>query len=208
MDGYDTARQIRSDARWGQIPIVAMTAHAMARDHALCLEAGMNEVIVKPFEPHTLFKAVARWLPPTVGLPPPLAPSSPDSATAANASISFESGLSRCLGRVELYHRVLSRFLEMRQSDSARIALALAQKDPATVAQIAHDVVATAGAIGADALSAAAAELQRAAGAASRGEAADWRTPTARFNQLHLDALHQLREHLGVAQPPMSPRED
>ncbi|HET7447711.1 MAG TPA: response regulator, partial [Methyloceanibacter sp.] len=51
MDGIEATRVIRSDPRFGDLPIIAMTANAMAADRDRCLEAGMNDHIAKPIEP-------------------------------------------------------------------------------------------------------------------------------------------------------------
>ncbi|MCF8209697.1 MAG: response regulator [Rhodoferax sp.] len=50
MDGYEATRAIRQELKLGAIPIVAMTANAMASDREACLAAGMNDHVGKPFE--------------------------------------------------------------------------------------------------------------------------------------------------------------
>jgi two-component system, sensor histidine kinase and response regulator len=62
MDGLEATRIIRSDSRFDQLPIVAMTANAMAVDRDRCLEAGMNDHIAKPIDPDQLFGALNRWI--------------------------------------------------------------------------------------------------------------------------------------------------
>jgi two-component system, sensor histidine kinase and response regulator len=61
MDGIEATRIIRSDPRFKTLPIVAMTANAMAVDRKRCLEAGMNDHIAKPIDPDELFKVLLRW---------------------------------------------------------------------------------------------------------------------------------------------------
>jgi signal transduction histidine kinase/DNA-binding response OmpR family regulator len=66
MDGIEATRQIRApDSRVlnRQIPIIAMTAHAMASDKDRCMEAGMNDYITKPINPEVLGEAIEAWLP-------------------------------------------------------------------------------------------------------------------------------------------------
>ena len=60
MDGWSATRQIRErDGRRGiYVPIVALTAHAMSDARERCLAAGMDSVIVKPFNPAQLFGAI------------------------------------------------------------------------------------------------------------------------------------------------------
>ncbi len=62
MDGLEATRIIRADSRFDQLPIVAMTANAMAEDRDRCLEAGMNDHIAKPIDPDLLFGALISWI--------------------------------------------------------------------------------------------------------------------------------------------------
>jgi two-component system sensor histidine kinase/response regulator len=61
MDGIEATRAIRADPRFDSLPIIAMTANAMAADRERCLEAGMNDHIAKPIDPEELFGVLLRW---------------------------------------------------------------------------------------------------------------------------------------------------
>jgi two-component system, sensor histidine kinase and response regulator len=61
MDGIEATRAIRSDPRFKNLPIIAMTANAMATDREQCLKAGMNDHIGKPIDPDQLFSVLLRW---------------------------------------------------------------------------------------------------------------------------------------------------
>jgi CheY-like chemotaxis protein len=62
LNGLDATRQIRELVAYRETPILAMTANAFAEDKARCFDAGMNDFLVKPFDPHVLFAALLRWL--------------------------------------------------------------------------------------------------------------------------------------------------
>jgi CheY-like chemotaxis protein len=66
MDGWEATRQIRQSETGAAVPIVALTAHAMSRAQEQCLAAGMNAVIVKPFDPeqfYSVIEAIATQMP-------------------------------------------------------------------------------------------------------------------------------------------------
>jgi PAS domain S-box-containing protein len=63
MDGYEATRRIRQmDGPVATVPIVAMTAHAMAGDRERCLDAGMSDYVSKPLRPDVLNAALRRAL--------------------------------------------------------------------------------------------------------------------------------------------------
>jgi PAS domain S-box-containing protein len=62
LDGLEATRQIRRLEPYRQTPIIAMTANAFAEDKALCLKAGMNDFLIKPYNPDELFETLWRAL--------------------------------------------------------------------------------------------------------------------------------------------------
>jgi len=62
MDGFEATRAIRFDERFQDLPIVAMTASAMAGDRELVLDAGMNDYIAKPIDPDILYRVLGQWI--------------------------------------------------------------------------------------------------------------------------------------------------
>lgn len=61
MDGYTAMREIRTDSRFGNLPIIAMTAKALRGDHEKCIEAGASDYIAKPVEVEKLFSLLRVW---------------------------------------------------------------------------------------------------------------------------------------------------
>jgi len=62
IDGLEATRTIREIPGYGQTPIIAMTANAFAEDKARCMDAGMNDFLIKPFDPLGLYAVSLRWL--------------------------------------------------------------------------------------------------------------------------------------------------
>ncbi|VXD04423.1 Two-component system sensor histidine kinase/response regulator [Pseudomonas sp. 8Z] len=63
MDGYEATRQIRQQARWKNLPIIAVTAKAMKDDQERCREAGANDYLAKPIDLARLFSLIRVWMP-------------------------------------------------------------------------------------------------------------------------------------------------
>ena len=62
LDGLEATRQIRALSGHRDTPILAMTANAFAEDKARCLDAGMNDFLIKPFVPELLFSTLLKYL--------------------------------------------------------------------------------------------------------------------------------------------------
>jgi CheY-like chemotaxis protein len=62
MDGYQTMREIRKDAQFHSLPIVALTAKAMKGDREKCLDAGASDYIAKPVDTDQLLSLLRVWL--------------------------------------------------------------------------------------------------------------------------------------------------
>ncbi|MBW8830677.1 MAG: response regulator [Burkholderiales bacterium] len=62
MDGYEATRALRADARWRDLPVIAMTANAMVGDREKVLAAGMNDHVAKPIKVEDLFGTLVHWV--------------------------------------------------------------------------------------------------------------------------------------------------
>ena len=74
MDGHEATRLLRADARFDELPIIAVTSHAVAGVQARCLEEGMQDYISKPIDPQRLYRVLSRWLGMPMQAVPPLPP--------------------------------------------------------------------------------------------------------------------------------------
>ncbi|MBL8435808.1 MAG: PAS domain-containing protein [Zoogloea sp.] len=165
MDGLEATRQLRREPRFRSLPIVAMTAHAMAEQRRQCREAGMDDHIAKPIVPEQLAETILHHtrrrprgepaaLPPA---PPPAAPGLP-----RVEGLDTAGGLRRCSGNLELYLRLLARFAGNQAATLASIDAALASGHHQEAERLAHTLHGTAANLGADALRQAARELESA----------------------------------------------
>ena len=62
MDGWEATRILRGDSRTSAIPIVALTAHALADDRERAAEVGFSSYLAKPIEPRVVVAEVRRWI--------------------------------------------------------------------------------------------------------------------------------------------------
>ncbi|RWX43430.1 Signal transduction histidine kinase [Candidatus Electrothrix aarhusensis] len=62
MDGYEATKMIRQDLGKTDLPILAMTAHAVSEERDKCFRIGMNDHIAKPINRNTLFLALSNWI--------------------------------------------------------------------------------------------------------------------------------------------------
>ncbi|RCW75677.1 PAS domain-containing hybrid sensor histidine kinase/response regulator [Pseudorhodoferax soli] len=167
MDGMQATARIRADARFAQLPIIAMTAHAMVEERERCLAAGMVDHITKPIDPATMIQTLARWVQPrgdAPRMPGAAEPGTAEQPLPMVAGLDTAAGLSRVGGKPALYLRLLQQFHERQADAGARIAAALAAQDAATAERIAHTVRGVAGNLGFGALQQQAQALEAAIG--------------------------------------------
>ncbi len=62
MDGYEAMRRIRQQARFAELPVIALTAKAMKGERERCLEAGANDYLSKPIDSDELLSVLGSWL--------------------------------------------------------------------------------------------------------------------------------------------------
>ncbi|MCK4699051.1 MAG: response regulator, partial [Bacteroidales bacterium] len=116
MDGYDATRLIRKMKDYKDLPIAAMTADAIAGVKEKCLEAGMNDFIVKPIDPTEFYRALAKWI--KQGTAKTGKKTAPTMASETKLhieipeieGIDIEDGLRRINNNKTLYLKLLTKF--------------------------------------------------------------------------------------------------
>ena len=131
MDGYTATERIRSRPEWHLLPVIAMTAGAMAADRERVLRSGMNDHITKPLELGQMFTILARWIHPaqpalTTAPPDPAdAPEGPEASmppAPTTPHLDVQDGLARCMGHWPLYERLLKGFARTQHDFPAQLA--------------------------------------------------------------------------------------
>jgi len=169
MDGYQATARLRADPRFGNLPIIAMTAHATVEERQRCLTSGMNDHLSKPIDPAILFETVARFCKPAAPPPAPAAKqvaaappeAGPNDILPSVAGLDTKDGLSRVAGNHKLYLKLLRQFVEQQERTPEEIATALTRGEGAVAERIAHTLKGVAGNIGVRAVQAAAGTLEK-----------------------------------------------
>jgi CheY-like chemotaxis protein/HPt (histidine-containing phosphotransfer) domain-containing protein len=171
MDGYAATREIRNlKSEIRNVPIIAMTAHAMAGDEDKSLAAGMNGHVTKPIDPDQLFATLQKWIQPTgdrapIQQAPASAPEAPavEKATLPDSLPGFDlaEGLDRLQGNQKLYRKLLLDFGAKYTMTAAEIRDALDSGDFDQAHSLIHNIKGLAGNLAATGLQAAAIEMEK-----------------------------------------------
>jgi len=155
MDGITATKILRKNSKYNDLPIVAMTANAMAQDKLDVAEAGMNDHISKPINISELFGALAKWIKPGERVAFQMKPESkavpvevivPDDLIGIDTKI----GLKNISNNKALYMKLLRGFYSDHSEDISIIKdLLKDSEDLETPKRLAHTLKGICGTIGA-----------------------------------------------------------
>ena len=166
MDGFEATRRIRQSGS-PRVPIVAVTAHAMAGDRERCIRDGMDDYLSKPVELRSLADVLTKWLPGFASSD--ALPASESAATEQGKKVFDEADLlSRLIGDRQLADIVIKGFVEDCPSLLNHLRMRLDEKDGPGAARQAHCLQGAAAAVSAGSLHALARTMEQA------GKAAEW----------------------------------
>ncbi len=163
MDGYTATEAIRRLPGSKRLPIVAMTANALASDRERCLAIGMNDHIPKPIDIAVLHDTLARWLGEHSSADGEVAVDAGESRpppAAADNRIDMAAALSRLGGNRALYDRLLAGFCDNQADAASQLLADRANGNTGAMLLRAHTLRGLAGNIGANALARQAGELE------------------------------------------------
>ncbi|ACS81352.1 multi-sensor hybrid histidine kinase [Maridesulfovibrio salexigens DSM 2638] len=151
MDGLTASRIIRSDERYRNLPILAMTAHAMPGDREKSFEAGMNEHLTKPIDPEELKRALVKYLnaEDIVYVPSSCELSGNEQEMPDLPGIDCAKGLRNIGGNKESYLKVLQGFKDRYGDFQEELKAALADSGPEQALIKIHSLKGISGNIGA-----------------------------------------------------------
>jgi CheY-like chemotaxis protein/HPt (histidine-containing phosphotransfer) domain-containing protein len=159
LDGFEATRILRTGGRVldHTVPVVAMTAHALKGDRERCLEAGMDDYISKPLDPHVLRQKVMKWLP---GLD--VSPGRVESDSGLEPDSLFEEALllGRVLGDPEIARLAVTAFLSDAPNQMRMLEAGLRSGNPIQVRAISHTLKGAAGNVGMKSLARSASEME------------------------------------------------
>lgn len=172
MDGYQATRLLRADERYKSLPIIAMTANAMAGDKDKVLAAGMNDHIAKPINVNEMFATISKWVTPSVSVEFESRESASDRHTMRQADrrssslpvltgVDIAKGLQTTQGDEALFLRLVKRFREGQAEFIQNFQQELQNGDFKTAERLAHTLKGVAANIGASIIQAKASELER-----------------------------------------------
>ncbi|HXE81937.1 MAG TPA: response regulator, partial [Gemmatimonadales bacterium] len=155
MDGFEATAAIRALGARGEVPIVALTAHALSGERERCLAHGMDGYLSKPFKAHELFATVEGWKKDG-------AAASGDGVARAAAPVDLEvlRAQLRAAGAEDSLPGILNTFVLSAGERVTALREALATGTPASVARAAHAFKSSAAVIGAGALATLLAQIE------------------------------------------------
>jgi PAS domain S-box-containing protein len=159
MDGFEAAARIRHRKdKKGEVPIIAVTASASAGERERCLQAGMNDFLLKPFRAEELSRKIDYWI--GDALPEP-AGGDHDTATLITTDVS--SGLKQLEADYgsEMVIKIIAIFIPDAEARMERIDQAIKQKDFKALEEAAHGLKSGAANIGAMEMAQLAEQLER-----------------------------------------------
>jgi CheY-like chemotaxis protein/HPt (histidine-containing phosphotransfer) domain-containing protein len=151
MDGFEATAALRAMPQGRDLPIIAMTAHALSGERERCLAHGMTDYLAKPFKAHELFTLIERASEPATATAAP-SPPPPTPTSAPPVDLEGFRTMLREAGAEGALYSVLDTFVRHAPDRLAALATAAASGTGTDIAKAAHVFRGAAATIGARAL--------------------------------------------------------
>jgi len=177
MGGYEATKIIRENRSYinnENLPIIAMTAHAMKGIREECIQAGMNDYISKPIDPENMFSVILKWSKPVQSnASEDLAADTPESSISKSITtnynsnvigktdsenkdkisihlpetdgLDFKTGIKRLLGNEQLYFKLLKDFQKNHISTPLEMRKAFEKNAMDIILRLAHTLKSVSG---------------------------------------------------------------
>ena len=153
MDGHEATQIIREERSFDSLPIVALTAHAMAGEREKALTSGMNDYLSKPIKSEDLYAVLTKWIKPVVrSVPVVKEPPSPEESHVLPRELpglNISEGLENVGGEKDFFKKLLVEFHEDYRTAAGDMMQALMNGQTEYVQRRAHTIKGVAGTIGA-----------------------------------------------------------
>lgn len=225
VDGYETTKRVRADARYAKLPIVAMTAHVTLEERNRCLALGMRGHIGKPIDPDAMYRLVASFFrheasqklaaaggTHTARQLVTLVPEQGRRTDSASKlprldGLDIQAGLSRTRGKQDFYLNLLKQFVADFQSFGEQATQFLHKGELEDAQRLAHSLKGVAANLGALRVADAASELEHVLRRCEPSE-----TALESVERELIPLIVGLADHFGISltgtrSPPVGPAE-
>ncbi len=160
MSGIDAAKALRISGLCGEgLPIIALTAHAFPEQRKAVIDAGMNDLLVKPYKPEQLLSMIEKWRH-EVSPKDTHAPLQPDLSDSRLPIYDPEEAKEYVGGDNRMARMILQEFLEVLPDGEKTIRTAHRNCDYSSLYNVVHNLVSSAGSVAAKAIHGDAVRLQ------------------------------------------------
>ena len=178
LDGYQATERLREAPEIADVPIIALTAHAMSGERETCLNAGMDDYLSKPVEADRLYRTLLKWLAPdrqrrrdvasremadaggTAAHGRTAADPMPGDLPQSLPGIDVATGLRYVANKPEMYRRMAARFRDRYAQGATDLQQMLAEGRRDEAHRTAHALKNLAGTLGAESLRGTAGEVE------------------------------------------------
>jgi signal transduction histidine kinase/CheY-like chemotaxis protein/ligand-binding sensor domain-containing protein/HPt (histidine-containing phosphotransfer) domain-containing protein len=147
MNGFEATKNIRKQAKYDYLPIIAVTAYALDTDKAEALKHGMTDYLAKPIRPQLLYQCLSKWC--DISTAFLFDQQLPVEETDSHKVLNTVKGIQNLGGDQQRYTKLLTYFVETHQNDLSNMTQYKAETDIKKLIALLHKIRGVVGNIGA-----------------------------------------------------------